>query len=388
MSPALFLVLLFCATACLASRVHMIGLFHTETTAKYSHCAFTGKVLRFAPMMQALGYHIIEYGNGQTESGASEFVQVLSSDELKALLPERHSSEFYAKTAVLGSPAHAEFSRRLLPLMRQRVQQGDIICHPFGKTHQDLASEVPQALHVECGIGYPEPWSQYRIFESRAKLHYQLGLDRSPGRQYDFVVPNYFNESEWPADESSPLPNAPLVYMGRITSEKGMQVIAELARLLPQQRFHVAGQGQFSAFFSELSNVHYFGSLVGAERSLFFRGAVAALMPTLYVEPFGGAGVEAQLSGTPLLASHFGAFSETIEHGRTGFLCRTIGDWLQAIQQARSLNHTYVAQRARSLYSLEAVGRQYDVAFRVIKQLYTGGWNNVTSLQSDSVLFT
>ncbi len=87
----------------LAIRVHMLGLFHTETTAAYSHCAFTGKVLRFPRMMQPLGYQVIEYGNGQSESGASEFVQVLTRQELLALLPARNSSDFYAGAAVIGN---------------------------------------------------------------------------------------------------------------------------------------------------------------------------------------------------------------------------------------------------------------------------------------------
>jgi len=39
------------------------GLFHTCVTSKYSHCAFTGKVLRFSKMMKMYGYHVIEYGN-------------------------------------------------------------------------------------------------------------------------------------------------------------------------------------------------------------------------------------------------------------------------------------------------------------------------------------
>ena len=171
--------------------------------------------------------------------------------------------------------------------------------------------------------------------------------------------------------------------MGRIAQEKGMQVIADLARLLPGQSFHIAGQGNFSAFFQDLPNVRYFGALVGKERSNFLRGARAALMPTLYVEPFGGAGVEAQLSAVPLIASHFGAFSETIEHGKTGFLCRTIGDWLRAIERADSLDRRYIAQRARNLYSMQAVAPMYDTAFKVLQQLYAGGWYNQTSLQGN-----
>jgi glycosyltransferase involved in cell wall biosynthesis len=46
----------------------------------------------------------------------------------------------------------------------------------------------------------------------------------------------------------------------------------------------------------------------------------------LIAEPFGGAGVEAQLVGTPVLASSFGAMIETVEHGISGYHCHTLAD--------------------------------------------------------------
>ena len=205
---------------------------------------------------------------------------------------------------------------------------------------------------------------------SRSKLHYHLGLEKTGGRQYDFVVPNYFNSQASGQDAGEPSEAAPLVYMGRITAEKGMQIIVDLAAALPGRRFYIAGQGNFSEFFGKLPNVHYFGVLAGAERANFLKGALVALMPTLYVEPFGGAGVEVQLSGVPLLASHFGAFSEILEHGHTGYLCRTLGDWASAIEEGPfAESHSASERRAQNLYGMERVGRMYDVAFKTIHQL-------------------
>ena len=389
-----FFLLSFFVSA-LALRIHMIGLFHTVTSSSYSHCAFTGKVLRFPSTVQPFGHQVIEYGNGQSESGAHRFIQILTEEELTTLLPPRETTETYAKHAVIGSPAHRLFEERLLPLLLQELQPGDILCHPFGITHRELALEkLPSwVLNVECGIGYVETWAPYRIFESRAKLHYTLGMQQSPGKQYDFVIPNYFNISEWP--EPCCLPwgwchtdrFGPLVYMGRISSEKGMSVIRALAEALPEREFKVAGQGDFDQFFSDLPNVKYYGPLIGRERVEFLRGAAAMLMPTLYVEPFGGSGVEAQLMGIPLLASHFGAFSETLRHGVTGFLCRTLGDWLAAIEQAPTLSSYHISSRARELYSQQRVGSMYDRAFRIIQQLQYDGWYNKTSLQLEGQLF-
>ena len=39
-------------------RLHILGLPHTVTIDEFSHCAFTGKILRFPPMMKSVGYEV------------------------------------------------------------------------------------------------------------------------------------------------------------------------------------------------------------------------------------------------------------------------------------------------------------------------------------------
>ena len=77
---------------------HMIAPFHTVLNSGTSHCAFSQKALRFPKMMQALGYRVVEYSNGQSESEAVEKVCMLTARELEAL------RALYARTAA----AHGE----------------------------------------------------------------------------------------------------------------------------------------------------------------------------------------------------------------------------------------------------------------------------------------
>jgi len=58
--------------------LHLIGIFHTQHRSSFSHCAFTGKALRFPKMMQAFGYTVFEYSNAGSESVAVEKVEMLS----------------------------------------------------------------------------------------------------------------------------------------------------------------------------------------------------------------------------------------------------------------------------------------------------------------------
>ena len=51
-------------------RLHLPAIPHTITSAAYSHCAFTGKVLRFPRMMMSVGYEVYHYGVEGSESDA------------------------------------------------------------------------------------------------------------------------------------------------------------------------------------------------------------------------------------------------------------------------------------------------------------------------------
>ena len=97
-------------------------------------------------------------------------------------------------------------------------------------------------------------------------------------------------------------------------------------------------------------------------------------MPTEFIEPFGGSGVEGLLCGTPLITTDYGAFTETVKHGINGYRRKTLADWLAAVADVSQLNRQNIAKEARATYSLEACGARYDDAFQKIYQLYDKGW--------------
>jgi FkbM family methyltransferase len=97
-------------------------------------------------------------------------------------------------------------------------------------------------------------------------------------------------------------------------------------------------------------------------------------MPTQFTEPFGGSGVEAMLCGTPLVAVDYGAFTETIADGVTGFRCHTLEEWMDAIENCGNLDRQVVSEVARHKYSLDACAAKYDRVFSTLGNLYREGW--------------
>lgn len=320
-------------------------------------------------MMRAQGYEVIEYSNTGSESGASEHVVIFSDSEFDALYGSRSSTDFHGDVAVVGSQGHKDFEAKLIPRLQSRLKKGDIICHPFGHAHSRVVDVFGDFKHVETGIGYPTTMEgAFHVYESNAWMHYHQGKERRNGKNYEWVIPNYFDIDDWDVNYE---PGKYLAFLGRICAMKGLDTIKALADFSPWPIL-LCGQGDASVW--EHPNIQYLGPIQGKDRSRFLRNARASLMPTVFTEPFGGSGVEGMLCGTPLISVHYGAFSETVQHGVNGFHCHTLQDWVDAIHAAGDLDRKQIATSARSKYSLAACGVKYDKVFTDITNLDGSGW--------------
>lgn len=349
--------------------LHLVGIFHTIHNQAFSHCAFTGKALRFSKMLQMYGYDVIEYANEGSESEAREKVVMLTKKEYDDLIGNRDKKAFHGDVAAIGTKHHSLFEERLVAAMKNRVQPKDIICHPFGHAHSRLLQDFPKNIHVETGIGYPTlVKGTMRIFESYAWRHYHCAKEDRQGTNYEWVIPNYFEIDDW---EPRYEPGSYIAFLGRINSCKGLDTILEIAKYI-DKKIVLCGQGDPTPWAHP--NIEYRGPITGTERSEFMRNAICSLMPTNFIEPFGGSGVEGLLCGTPLIATDYGAFTETVQEGFNGYRCKTLLDWLEAIEAVESLDRRAIANKARATYSLQACGKRYDKAFTQIAELYADGW--------------
>ena len=104
---------------------------------------------------------------------------------------------------------------------------------------------------------------------------------------------------------------------------------------------------------------------------------MATLCPSRYYEPFCGVAVESMLCGTPVLSVSYGAFTETIEQGKTGYRCKTLGDWLEALHRVRDWGESerkYIAEYARGKYDMMVLAHEYDKTFQQLADLGGKGW--------------
>jgi len=364
-------------------KLHILGLAHTVTDQKHSHCAFTGKVLKFPKMMEEVGGPpMVHYGVQGAQTLAAEHIEIMTREEQNQLRGHDGSdkTKFHGDDANSGNPLYKEFNKRLRRILMDTVDvKNDIVLLPFGHAHFD-AIQGRHYKFVESGIGYPELYpgnDHYRVFESYAWMHWHHGKDGGRnGRNYEWVIPNYFDLDEWEIN-TSPKSNR-VVFLGRIDPCKGLDTVWEMAKHRPDLEFEIAGQGDPKKWL-DLPNLRYVGPLFGTERSEYLGNAMACVMPTNFSEPFGGVAVEAMLCGTPVLTTSFGAFTETIEDQVTGFRCHTLGDFLAALVRVPDLDRSYIAQRAERLYGFDRIGNMYLDVFDYIKGLQGEGWYEMRS---------
>jgi glycosyltransferase involved in cell wall biosynthesis len=386
-------------------RLHMPGIPHTITHIEFSHCAFTGKVLRFAPMMRSRGFEVYHYGTETSESGANQDVQLFTKDEwtklridsYKMLHPTMAIEEietklndpksFIGDLANYDTPLYKEFNRRFKEELKKnyRGTGTDLICLPLWPYEGINGMEVAVC---ESGIGYPNSAHNFRIFESYAWMHAHLG--KGNGNNYWFVVPNYFDARDWPLS-LSPKPDT-VGFLGRIYDGKGCHEIVEMAIKFPHVRFIICGQGDPSKYLCR-SNIVYKPPIHGNERSEYMGSLTALIAPTLFVEPFCGVAVEAQLCGTPVITKDYGAQTETVENFKTGLRCHTLADYAYGINMALNgeFDRNYIHERAVRLYDMYNVAKQYEYTFKTILDISNGknGWyspdTHIEAIRPDDV---
>lgn len=366
-------------------RIHVPAIPHTRPTAAYSHCAFTTKA-RLLPKLLKLAYPdalITWYGVGwDRPEGADACVPVMSEEKWASLFDRgvTAANRFVGEQAHVDHPGYVAFNAALADSWSETVSAGDIVCFPFGHAHQGAASAALMrgGLCVETGIGYPTPFLPFRIYESRAWLHYVAGKTGCEGSDYHFVAPHYYDEGEWQYTSGD---RTDVVYVGRLIESKGLAHVAAIADACPDLQFTLYGQGDATPYLRP--NVRYGGVLDREGVKKAFLGAKAALFPTRYIEPFCQAHIEALLCGCPVVGSDFGVFPETAQafsrcDSPAIATARTLPEWVDAVRMAVRFHDGHratFAKFARDWYGLERIARRYRHILDTIRATATpAGW--------------
>lgn len=354
-------------------RLHVPALPHTELTRAFDWCAYTAKVRRLPRMLAPYGHQVVLYGaagrDHSTHLACEEYVPLIGNRERERWFGAEHwpTARVFDRWDA-ADPCWAEWNQIAERAIRARLEPGDALGLIAGWCQNALSVAFPDLLVLEWGVGYEGVLPQsLRAYESRAWQAYLAGRARSDDvRYFDAVIPNAYGADELAGPCAA---DDYLLFLGRPTERKGLAVVRELAA-----RFPVVTAGQSDP---EIPGARHVGLVTGIEKASLIARARAVLAPTVYLEPFGGVAVEAQLCGAPAITTDWGAFPETVEDGVSGYRCATLGDFCRAADDAGGLNREHIAQRARARWTLEAVAPLYDRWLRRASLLAGEGWYTV-----------
>lgn len=111
------------------------------------------------------------------------------------------------------------------------------------------------------------------------------------------------------------------LYIGRLSVEKGVQVLMQAMRLGADHRLQVIGSGPFETEMRDVAGAAYVGSQTLDEIMARLSRAAYLVLPSVCYEGFPRTLVEAFANGVPVIASRHGSLEELVRDGQTGLLC-------------------------------------------------------------------
>jgi glycosyltransferase involved in cell wall biosynthesis len=166
-----------------------------------------------------------------------------------------------------------------------------------------------------------------------------------------------------------------LVFVGRVTPEKGIVEAIEIARLADRPLRIAAKVGptpkeqEFNAevFQPALkaagSRVEFLGELSGAERDALFAESHAVLMPGSWPEPFGLVAIEALACGAPVLARRVGGLDEIIRDGIDGFFGDDVTQLAFLVDRVEKLDRVAIRASVIDRFSAARMADGYEALY-------------------------
>jgi glycosyltransferase involved in cell wall biosynthesis len=187
-----------------------------------------------------------------------------------------------------------------------------------------ISQHVAKRLHAD---GFPH---------DRVVVHHNFVPDPGPGR---------------PVDERTD----ELLYAGKLTAEKGIGLLLAAWRSAPTLagRLLIAGRGPFEtevrAAAAADARVTYLGAVPIAELTEIRHRCSAAVVPSLWEEPFGLTAVEAMAAGAPVVTTGTGGLADAVDAG-SGYLVAPTVDGLRSGLTAALADRGRRGDAARARY--------------------------------------
>lgn len=372
----------------------------TKAGGEHNCDAFNAFAKRLAKALDTLNHVVYFYGTASSPFSSTTRVihlQMMEDGDYDNLSLNRgvylcHNDDEETKTR--KHTLLLKYHNNTKVAVEQNAKRGDFVLYCYTDNPFLLAN--PNLIHVmPNNMGAKYLFTPYNIFPSTSWAHWMLAEHTTKYPQSQLILKNFLGNPELDTWEIVPplfeetdftfnqyKNNNEILYLARIQACKGILTVLDLAYLFPSKTFLIAGDTSDSPpgtvliqdsnkLVSIPSNVKLLGYQNTEQRAKLLGRVSCLLQPSPYPEPFGFNVIESYLSGTPVITTNFGTFTETVKEGETGFKCRTLKDFENAINAI----HTIKPERCYLegiRYTSTLLRERYNSAFKT----FWTHWNN------------
>lgn len=270
-------------------------------------------------------------------------------------------------------PAYERYEQQQLAKIFGMASEFDIIhCHvgaaalPYAQRSQAPVVHTP---HLPFTPRCEKLFSQHR----QQNLVSISNAHQRPDLELNYVATVY-NAIALEQFDFYPQPEQPpyLAFLGRMSEVKGPHRAIEIAKRsgLPLK---MAGKVSFEEeefFEAEVAplidgqQIQFLGEVSQSFKKELLGKATATLFPISWPEPFGLVMTESMASGTPVIAMALGAAPEIVVDGKTGFLCHSIDDCVEAVADINRISRQDCHDHVSLNFGVERMVDGYEAVYR------------------------
>ena len=253
-----------------------------------------------------------------------------------------------AFASCLNQPRIARVAARIRALSPDVILYS--IVHPWTPFLQRYLRPIPHVITVHDPIPHPGVihrmssfWETVcarraqRCVVLSARFNSVMAAKGVDSRKIDVIplaVPSFYGQADAPADA----PLNTLLFFGRITAYKGLEILLGAFRILCERRpgvtLKIVGEGSLAPYTSLLEGLPR-TDIVNRwapddEVASFFKPGTLVVLPYTSASQSAVVPVAAAF-GLPVIATNVGALPDQVEHGRTGLLRLVMGSVAEAV---------------------------------------------------------
>lgn len=173
--------------------------------------------------------------------------------------------------------------------------------------------------------------------------------------------------------EFSSSPDGYLLFIGRMSPEKGPHLAIEVAEriglpLVMAAKVDEVDKDYFSQYIApKLSQkITWIGEVTDEEKGQLYSKALAFLHPVTWPEPFGLTMIEAMASGCPVIGFNKGSVAELVIDKMTGFVVDNIEEMVESVRQIDKIDRHETRKYALTHFGSSLMVDRYEAIYQQV----------------------